>query len=690
MRTVFVAHSHPAVRVGGGELAAYQLFQHMRRSGNDVRFVGLTSEEKDGPRVFGPNQNAVTFDEGDHCVRGFGMNSLTMEHGNIAREDWLVHFLLKLNPDVYHFHHFWKVGASAIRRLRKARPDAKMICTLHELLAICANHGQMVKAGTRELCYRAEPIACAGCFPGQSPMEFKLRRMRMMSMLDAFDALISPSDFLKQRFVDWGLPEDRIEVLENGLPTTPDFPMEDDAELAHKARRFAFFGQATPTKGLNILVEAARSIAATNPAMDIVVDVYGVTAEKFAKLYPSVEVGPFISFKGRYAPQDCVGLMRHYGWIVVPSVWWENSPLIIQEARAAGTPVLTSDIGGMAEKGRDMGAQFRVGDVSSLREQLLSLYGDVDILKAKKESMARPLFLDAYASRWTEIVEAIERPEAPVRLPQEPVSMKAWRETSYSAFVERAQATADLTIFQHIPKTAGSSLVTEIGRNIGGYRGININWDDVSENKSTRDLLASAVERFIAEYDPKDRRTASGHLLGPEVNRLMEAIPGARVITFLRDPVKRVISDYRYQCTPQHPPYKEFIERCPTIQDYLNGQGEMNKMWLFMVGEEDDIEAGLALAEEKYAFVGITELYDLSCNTLMLMHGHNVMPKYTVRVTQDRPENKVVEDDELRTLIASKNKKDVALYNHFRGLLEQHQKGWQNYRSFLGGDAANR
>ena len=41
--------------------------------------------------------------------------------------------------------------------------------------------------------------------------------------------------------------------------------------------------------------------------------------------------------------------MRQADWIVVPSIWWENAPLVILEARAAGRPVICSGIGGMAE-----------------------------------------------------------------------------------------------------------------------------------------------------------------------------------------------------------------------------------------------------------------------------------------------------------------------------------------------------
>ena len=56
--------------------------------------------------------------------------------------------------------------------------------------------------------------------------------------------------------------------------------------------------------------------------------------------------------------------MAEIDWVVVPSIWWENSPLVIQEAFLHGRPVICSDIGGMAEKVRHGvdGLHFRVGD----------------------------------------------------------------------------------------------------------------------------------------------------------------------------------------------------------------------------------------------------------------------------------------------------------------------------------------
>jgi glycosyltransferase involved in cell wall biosynthesis len=79
-----------------------------------------------------------------------------------------------------------------------------------------------------------------------------------------------------------------------------------------------------------------------------------------------------VTFVGKYDHEHLPELMAHVDWVVVPSVWWENSPLVIQEAFQQGRPVICSDIGGMAEKVTDgvNGLHFGVGDPASLAEAL--------------------------------------------------------------------------------------------------------------------------------------------------------------------------------------------------------------------------------------------------------------------------------------------------------------------------------
>jgi glycosyltransferase involved in cell wall biosynthesis len=75
---------------------------------------------------------------------------------------------------------------------------------------------------------------------------------------------------------------------------------------------------------------------------------------------------------GAYGQDEVARLMANVDWVVVPSIWWENSPLVIQEAFQHGRPVICSDIGGMAEKveAGTNGLHFRAGDATHLAETL--------------------------------------------------------------------------------------------------------------------------------------------------------------------------------------------------------------------------------------------------------------------------------------------------------------------------------
>ncbi|MTH63072.1 glycosyltransferase [Paracoccus shanxieyensis] len=401
-RTVIVSHSHPNLRYGGGEVAAYRQFEHLLALGQDVYFVGSTIGPEDSAKFFGASQQIISFGPRDFCLRGRGMDSFTMEHAQVQDEDWIFEFLLALQGDIYHFHHFWNIGAGTIRRLRAALPQAKFICTLHELTAICANHGQMVKR-SGELCYASTEVACAACV-ARPPIDFVLRKTRMLDMLALFDHLLSPSEFLRLRFEDWGIAAGRIAVIENGLDHPQTLAPETEAQLLAKSGRFAFFGQATPTKGLDVLIRAAALIEAQDdaPAIPLSIEIHGVDRDSFARMWPDLEIPACVHFRGRYRPQDCVTIMRGYGWIIIPSVWWENSPVVIQEARAAGTPMIASDIGGMAEKTEGWGVQFRVADPAALASAILSVHGDPQALADHKSRISAPLDLSGFATEWAE------------------------------------------------------------------------------------------------------------------------------------------------------------------------------------------------------------------------------------------------------------------------------------------------
>ncbi len=346
-----LAHSHPDFSKGGGEMAAYRQFQTMRAAGRRVAFVGAC-EVGTAYAAQRPIEPVMRQAEDEHVYFFAGMAEDRLAWDDATQRRVLVEFLAGLGCDVYHLHHYWRVGVDLIHDLMEARPDATFVITLHEMLAICVHHGQMVKTRSRELCRRETPLNCLACYPDQTLDRFAFRKATLLSVLRRFDHVIYPSAFIRDRYQAWGL-DAASSVLENylgdellALPRAP-----GDAERL--APRFGFFGQPTPFKGLDVLVRALPLALREDPA--ITATVFGAEREDVLRLFPVLEpaieeAGSNLSFAGRYDPADAVELMRSVGWVVVPSIWWENSPVVIQEARRAGTPLIVSDIGGMAEK----------------------------------------------------------------------------------------------------------------------------------------------------------------------------------------------------------------------------------------------------------------------------------------------------------------------------------------------------
>jgi glycosyltransferase involved in cell wall biosynthesis len=293
-----------------------------------------------------------------------------------ARRAALLDHLLRVEADVYHFHHYWRVGADLISALRRARPAARLVMTFHEMLAICLHHGQMIRTGDGALCEQASPGRCLTCFPRETAERLTIRKALLLDALRGLDAAIFPSAFLRARYEAWGLAVPRSIVLEN--PLSPEMlaaPRGGDSVPGIEAR-FAFFGQATPFKGVDVLLPAFAAALAGRP--DLRLTVHGFTAETAVAMFPGLAeplqaLGGAVTFAGAYRPSEVLGLMRRAGWVVVPSIWWENSPMIIQEAMRAGTPLVVADIGGMAEKVRPGldGLHFRCASVPDLTRALL-------------------------------------------------------------------------------------------------------------------------------------------------------------------------------------------------------------------------------------------------------------------------------------------------------------------------------
>ena len=274
-------------------------------------------------------------------------------------------------PDVVHFHNtFPLISPSAYYAARKHR--VPVVQTLHNFRLLCANanfmrDGRVCEdcltrslpfAGVLHKCYRNSRTASAGV-AAMVTLHDALGTWR--NMVDVYIAL---SEFARSKFVAGGLPQHKIVVKPNCLT--------DDPGLGLGQRTFALYvGRLSPEKGIATLVSAWERIGDRLP-----IKIVGEGPEA-ARVRDAAREFPGIELLGAEPRARVLSLLKEASVLVIPSICYENFPVVAAEAFATGTPVLVSDIGSLpsiVESGQT-GVLFRPGDATDLAEKVMWLVG---------------------------------------------------------------------------------------------------------------------------------------------------------------------------------------------------------------------------------------------------------------------------------------------------------------------------
>lgn len=362
---VILAHAHPSLSSGGAEISAYTLYTGLRALGVPCAFVALCPESQ---------LHRASLATADEHVVGHAQEAYD-EYYHVADPlavDEVLALLDRLGCTTAVFHHFMNFGVNAIRQSAAAR-GRRTLLVLHEFLAICHHHGQMVTRPALRLCEASSPADCARCFPELELRQFEIRRERFLEAFGGVAHFVSPSRFLAQRYAHWGLDEERIAVIENGVPRLPAPEPDGAARAPGSPVTVGFFGQINPFKGVDLLLDAIDLLRrdgalAGRLRLRVHGPLVGVTPEFATRLEQEVARRDWLEYAGPYRNERVAELMRECDYVLMASTWWENSPVVIQEAYAAGRPPIVPGIGGMAEKVLPdrTGLHFRPGDAVDL------------------------------------------------------------------------------------------------------------------------------------------------------------------------------------------------------------------------------------------------------------------------------------------------------------------------------------
>ncbi len=330
-------------------------------------------------------------------------------------------------PDVVHIQHLQYHSINYVREAH--RRDIPVLYTLHEYCLACPRKGLMLREDL-SLCPEVVVDRCADCVANDSmapvvigrtrarfdermkalvparlrrmvtkrlvkygfmkppgpaqpagrdfASEIRVRRDAVLDRCAEVDRFIAPSRFLRSQFVKFGIDPDRIVFSDYGF--VDEGYREIERTKSDKVR-FGFVGTLVEFKGAHLIVDAFHRLP-ENAAAEL--RIYGDlgTFPPYTQRLEKLAVRESCRLMGRFENHRVAEILADLDVLIVPSLWFENSPLTIHEAFLAGIPVITTDLGGMADLVEDdkNGLRFERGNPEDLAEKMRRLIEDPELL----------------------------------------------------------------------------------------------------------------------------------------------------------------------------------------------------------------------------------------------------------------------------------------------------------------------
>jgi glycosyltransferase involved in cell wall biosynthesis len=416
VRILFVSHRFPPAHTTGTETYAYNLARSLKARHEVMVFH---TDKKLGHRPYSLEAGETGGIETAVLINNLCYDHFTETFENPEAEAAFLQVLDRFAPQVVHIHHLM-FSSLQLPRLAKER-GIPVVMTLHDFYLICPRGGRLVLPDGN-LCPGPEPGRCEACMSTfkykQSPMERRMikvlelirrytrvdltplaygirdkvikkdlsdgnssppsgaltkgfrshlsrRRDAVQDLYRWVDLFMSPSHTVGDSMKSNGLPQEKLRHWPLGIDLEP-------LTGVHRPKRdkpvFGYFGTLMPHKGVHVLVEAAarnsgrvelliRGSVAQNPGYARALKQMAASGTRFRPAFGRDAVGEAFS---------------EIDVLVLPSLWLENAPVVIQESFASGCPVVASDCGGMRElvQERVNGRLFSPGDVAALADLL--------------------------------------------------------------------------------------------------------------------------------------------------------------------------------------------------------------------------------------------------------------------------------------------------------------------------------
>jgi glycosyltransferase involved in cell wall biosynthesis len=219
--------------------------------------------------------------------------------------------------------------------------------------------------------------------------------------------LILSSRVVRKKLTAFGIPEDKMRHLPFGINI--DYIRNAPARLPSARLRIGYIGTISRPKGLHVLAGAFRELP---PDLPVELKIYGRSTDDPTfneEIRRMLEGDRRATFFGAF-PNPRIGeVLAGIDVLVVPSIWLENTPLVVSTAQAAKVPVIASDLEGISEQIQHgvNGLLFPVGDHVALSRCLMRLATDPPALARLAAASRPPKSITEYASELDAIYRTV-------------------------------------------------------------------------------------------------------------------------------------------------------------------------------------------------------------------------------------------------------------------------------------------
>ena len=344
---VLIAHSF--YRQPGGEDRYVRQQVELLRAGHEVRLEGRVNAQL--------SVGAAT---------AAGMLRSRAERAHLTR------VMDAFRPDVVHLHNPYPSLGPEVHLAARAAA-LPLVQTAHNFRLRCPNGLMFTEGAPCQRCVggRYDNAVRHGCFPTISQRiayASTLWLHRFALGLDAMvDMYVAPSQFVRRRLIEWGIPADRTVVVRNFTDIPSAAPPPGEGGL--------YLGRLSPEKGVDTLLQALARIG--DPPFEIA----GSGGVQAALEAEASRLGlRRVRFLGQLDRAGVDAAIRRAGYLAVPSRWDENAPLAAIEGLAAGRPLIATATGGLPELAGDgRGLLVPPGDADGLGAAIDRMIADASL-----------------------------------------------------------------------------------------------------------------------------------------------------------------------------------------------------------------------------------------------------------------------------------------------------------------------